>query len=72
MRPTNKDLEPGTDNTYTFTCTRAQAINYFFKFGKHAYIVSPIELREEFKKRYLDDYNSYVENEKLEKEQEKE
>ena len=72
MRPTHKELEPGTDNTYTFTCTRAQAINYFFKFGKHAYIVNPIELREEFKKRYLDDYNSYVENEKLEKKQEKE
>ena len=56
-----------THTTYRFTCTQTQAMNYFFKFGKFAYIVSPIELREKFKQRYLDDYNAYVANEENKK-----
>ena len=66
LRPIHRDLVKGTDDTYTFTCTEVQAMNYFFKFGKHAYIVEPDWLRKKFKKRYLESYKSYLENEKLE------
>ena len=72
MRPFNRKLLEGTTDTYVFTCTKVQAINYFFKFGKHAYIVEPVWLREEFKKRYLVNYNSYKEKEELEKKKEEE
>jgi predicted DNA-binding transcriptional regulator YafY len=68
MRPVDREKleETETHTTYSFVCTEVQATNYFFKFGKHAYIVEPAELREKFKKRYIDSYNTYIENEKEE------
>ena len=68
MRPLDREIidECETHTTYSFVCTEVQAMNYFFKFGKHAYIVEPDWLREKFKKRYLESYKSYLENEKSE------
>lgn len=76
MRPLNRekfDDECETYTTYSFVCTEVQAINYFFKFGKHAYIVEPIELREKFEKLYSEASNLYEserEKEKAKKEEE--
>lgn len=42
-----------------FDCSQDQIKHYFFNFGKEARIVSPKELREEFKKKYKAAFESY-------------
>lgn len=42
-----------------FNCSRKQIKHYFFNFGKEAQIISPEELREEFKKNYKAAFESY-------------
>lgn len=37
---------------YYFDCSDNQIIQYFFRFGKFAYIETPVQLREEMLKRY--------------------
>ena len=39
-----------TDDVYVFDCTQLQIYNYFFSFGSDAEIISPVELREKFKR----------------------
>lgn len=48
------------DDVYVFKCTTAQAEFYFFKFGKDAKIILPIELRTKFKKMYEDAAIEYL------------
>ena len=62
LRPIHRELVEGTNDTYTFTCTEAQAKNYVLKFGKAAYIIEPVELREYFEHFYESAHTSYVEN----------
>lgn len=54
LRPT--PLEPVTKSNfpYTFKCSRTQANYYFAHFGVNAEIISPPELRKDFKKKYHD------------------
>lgn len=47
-------------NIYTFHCSIVQARYYFFKFGRHAEILSPEFLRKEFKKKYQEAYKMYT------------
>ena len=47
------------DNLYTFDCSENQIIFYFFKFGKDCEIISPNELKEKFKKDYIEAYKNY-------------
>ena len=47
------------DGTYVFRCTTAQAEFYFFKFGKDAEILLPMDLRERFKSMYEAAANIY-------------
>lgn len=58
MRP--NDYEKIDDNTYVFHCTSIQAMNYFFKIGKHVEIISPIEVRDNFIRRYKEALNKYI------------
>lgn len=48
------------DNIYIFQCTTAQAEFYFFKFGKDAEILLPVDLRERFKSMYEAAANTYI------------
>lgn len=48
------------DNIYIFYCTTAQAEFYFFKFGKDAEILLPLDLRERFKSMYEAATNTYI------------
>lgn len=48
------------EGVYVFKCTTAQAEFYFFKFGKDAEIILPIELRAKFKKMYEDAAIEYL------------
>lgn len=52
MRPQFYDIDSNDNHLYTFHCTEVQAINYFFKFGRDAEIISPISLRDKFCQRY--------------------
>lgn len=61
MRPTYYEKVNGEENLYVFTCTEYQAINYFFKFGKDAEILSPSDTREKFIKKYREAYEKYLE-----------
>lgn len=48
---TNKQIKK--ESIYlTFQCTQAQIYRYFIKFGENAEIISPLDLREKFKKIY--------------------
>lgn len=49
-------LEPVTQSNfpYTFKCSRTQANYYFTQFGMNVEILSPPELRKDFKKKYHD------------------
>ncbi len=47
------------DGVYVFKCTTVQAEFYFFKFGKDAEILFPIDLRERFESMYKDAANIY-------------
>lgn len=46
-------------NLYTFNCTRRQASNYFFKFGKDALIIQPSELHEQILQNFKDAIAAY-------------
>ena len=48
------------NDVYVFQCTTAQAEYYFFKFGKDAKIILPIELRNKFMKMYEDAASEYL------------
>ena len=45
---------------YVFQCTTAQAEFYFFKFGRDAEILLPVDLREKFKSMYKAAANTYI------------
>ena len=47
------------DGVYVFKCTTVQAEFYFFKFGKDAEILFPIDLRERFESMYKAAANIY-------------
>ena len=47
------------EGVYVFKCTTAQAEFYFFKFGKDAEILLPIDLRGQFKAMYEAAANIY-------------
>lgn len=58
QRPALKALEdPGSFETF---CTFRQFHNFFFDFGKDLEIISPVELREAFCKRYKDALANYI------------
>ena len=64
--PVNQfDRNNETYTEYEFECSDLQAFNYFFKFGKNAYIVQPTSLRDKFIRFYKEDYESYIEQQKL-------
>ena len=46
-------------NLYTFNCTRRQAANYFFKFGKEALVQQPQELHEQMLQNFKDAVSTY-------------
>ena len=56
--------EPEED-IYTFQCTIGQAKFYFFKFGEDAEILSPAELRDEFKNMYQQAADLYQKKERI-------
>lgn len=49
MRPKVQSID---NDIYTFNTSEFQIINYFFRFGKDATIISPLELKEKFKLDY--------------------
>ena len=59
MRPRIYTIDKDDKHLYTFRCTEIQAINYFFKFGWDANIISPVELRERIKLRYSRSLKTY-------------
>lgn len=44
---------------YHFSCTQSQIIYYFFKFGAHAEIIGPENLRDKFVQQYIDAIKIY-------------
>ncbi len=50
--PTKKADLPDGGGEYHFDCTQRQIEFYFFKFGEHAEILSPADLREAFREKY--------------------
>ena len=46
-------------STYVFHCTELQAIHYFFKFGRDAFIQKPQYLQEKFKSYYREAFEAY-------------
>lgn len=52
LRPVPLEPVIKSNYPYKFKCTRTQANYYFTQFGMNAEILSPPELREEFKKEY--------------------
>ncbi len=59
MRPRIYTIDKDDKHLYTFRCTEIQAINYFFKFGWDANIISPVELHEKMKLRYSRSLKTY-------------
>lgn len=57
-RPTPYKIE---NENYYFNCSYTQIILYFFPFGKEAKIIEPLILNNLFKTKYLEAYNSYLE-----------
>ena len=57
-RPTPYKIE---NNRYYFDCSYNQIAVYFFPFAKNAKIIEPLELKETFKKMYLEAYTNYIE-----------
>ena len=55
-RPTPYKIE---DNRYYFNCSYNQIVIYFFPFAKNAKIIEPQEIKDTFKKMYLEAYESY-------------
>lgn len=58
-RPQVEKIE---DDIYHFNCSFDQLVLYFFSFGKEAKVLSPEYLSDILKKRYLEAYNSYLED----------
>ena len=61
QRPQYLKIDSNGKSIYYFNCTERQILNYFLKFGKDAYIIEPLELREKFKEFYeksLDQYKN--------------
>ena len=58
LRP--KYATKSSNGIYIFHCTQAQARYYFFKFGKEAEIIEPIELRQKFATNYAKAYKVYT------------
>lgn len=52
LRPTPVSIENGDE--YRFDCTPSQIEFYFFKFGAHAEIIHPQNLRKKFSEMYTD------------------
>lgn len=63
QRPVYRDRRPCSNgNTVlVFDCTKAQIDNYFFKFGREAFIVAPTALATDFLSRYRLAYEKYEE-----------
>ena len=59
MRPRIYTVDKNDKHLYTFRCTEIQAINYFFKFGWDATVISPIQLHEKMKLRYSRSLKTY-------------
>ncbi|MBO6262254.1 MAG: WYL domain-containing protein [Bacilli bacterium] len=59
MRPRIYTIDKNDKHVYTFRCSEIQAINYFFKFGWDANVISPIELHEKIKLRYQRSFMTY-------------
>ena len=58
-RPYDLEYYKKEGNKYYFDCSYAQLEFYFFKFGKDVQIISPLNLRNRFSKKYhqaLDNY----------------
>ena len=58
-RPTPIRIE---DDCYYFDCSKNQIIQYFYRFGRYAYIESPKELAEEMLNRYQSAARAYRRN----------
>ena len=58
LRPDCIKIRNGSE--YVFYCTAMQAYYYFFKFGKDAEILSPLDLREDFAQKYLQAAETYL------------
>ena len=60
-RPIYTEINKNDDGgaVLTFRTTTMQITNYFFRFGKEAFIISPKETREWMKERYDWAYNAY-------------
>ena len=54
LRPAYIACEEGDDSVYTFECTPQQIRFYFIQFGKHAQILYPPALAEEFRQFFRD------------------
>ena len=65
LRPSSVENKTTTDaqgNTYKhFNCTSYQIMNYFFKFGEDAIIISPQDTTSKFKEKYQNALNA-IEN----------
>ncbi len=59
LRPTKYEKIENEHNVFIFMCTPVQAEAYFFKFGMHAEIISPPELREKFQTMYKEAFDTY-------------
>ena len=61
QRPMYDSLKKNSDGTttMTFTATERQITNYFFQFGKEAYIISPEETRNWVREKYKAALESY-------------
>lgn len=60
-RPTPYKVE---GNIYTFRCSHGQVINYFRRFGRHAYVLSPQSVRDGITAFHRSAHNYYRERER--------
>lgn len=58
LRPRYQKIE---GSYYYFNCSESQILYYFFKFGKDALIISPVNLQSRFKRAYKKAYDDYEE-----------
>ena len=63
LRPAFRSQIDNLDGTWTyeFICTQLQAQYYFFRFGPDAEVISPPELRHQFKSLYAKALEDYIE-----------
>lgn len=59
QRPTPVSV---SGNEFTFDCSYNQAMMYFMRLGKDAYIVSPVKLRKDLERYYEESYEAYKNN----------